>query len=182
MSTTIEHDSTHAYGWNQGRSLWSTLASLLAPRLPPCKLLCISASCLYTHKPSFAYSLALVCLLGNSFLSDSAHDTIVNLIQHRLSVLKRTTVAHDCQPACSCWHYSHFLPFCALRAATAGLLPARLPVPNGCAGFCPAFLAPSGAGVSLGFAAEPFTSLLCPLVRIPCHATALDRPGAPIFG
>ena len=126
-------------------------------------------------------TLALVCLLNSCFLSDSAHDIVVNLSLNVLLALKRRPIAYDCQPAWSCWQNSHFLPFCALRAATAGLLPARLPLPNGSAGFCPAFLAPSGAGVSLGFAAEPFTSLLCPLVRMPCHAAALDRTGAPIF-
>lgn len=141
----------------------------------------------YSRASQFGW-LNIPCMKWLRFLPASMHaiinSRIISTGNHKqgvIAVLKRTTVAHDCQPACSCWHYSHFLPFCALRAATAGLLPARLPVPNGCAGFCPAFLAPSGAGVSLGFAAEPFTSLLCPLVRIPCHATALDRPGAPIF-
>ena len=77
-------------------------------------------------------------------------------------------------------HY--FLPFGiapALRAATDGLLPTRLALPGCRAGCCPARLPPSGAGASRGFAAEPFTSLLCPLVRIPCHAAALGRIGAP---
>ena len=142
-------------------------------------------SCLLPTRLPLSYTNKFFVCLAAVFSQTLAHDTIANLIQHLSIVLKHRSTAHDCQQllpaACSCWHYSHFLPFCALRAATAGLLPARLPVPNGCAGFCPAFLAPSGAGVSLGFAAEPFTSLLCPLVRIPCHATALDRPGAPIF-
>ena len=79
-------------------------------------------------------------------------------------------------------HY--FLPFGVapdLRAATDGLLPTRLALPGCWAAFCPAPLAPSGAGASRGFAAEPFTNLPCPLVRMPCHAAALGRTGAPRF-